>query len=656
MMNRRRRLAIVVAILFALGVFAIDRGAWLIGLVPLAAAIAIVAGFLALVFFPARIPRDAVLEIRLAGRIRDHSPRGFLDQFMGRGFPSLLQLRQALEAAAGDASISAVIVEIAGLEPGLAIGCEIHDLLAALAAAGKRVVAILSGDSATVREYLVASGAGEVVANPDTSLMMLGVAAGSPFLKRALNRLHIEAQTLQWKEYKGAGEMFTREAMSPEVRESIESVVADWQSVLAEKVAASRKLDQPRARQLLAGGFMSARAARESGLIDRLGYAEDIEAELDPGAKGRRFIGVGRYLRHIAYSRRRARARIALVHGLGPVVAGEPPLTGEFLSGPAVAEEISRAARDKNVRAIVFRVDSPGGSAVGSDLVWRAMQEARRRGKPIVVSMGNLAGSGGYYVAMAADAIVAQPVTITGSIGVVYTKFNLRDLLAELGIGIDYAKSDESSDALSASRALTPAELAQVNEMVGELYATFTRKVAEERKLDAERTEELARGRVWSGRAARERGLVDETRRARPRDRDRARKGRPRAESAARVGHAAGVGMAFRIEARPDAGAGTDRNRDGGSGTGSSIGVGSGADRTANPHRRFVALSFPLGFSIGLKALPVKHFLYCNLTGTWYSRACSALDIGRVGREGSLTGERMIPEDSGNSPAAESWV
>jgi protease IV len=509
-LRRQLRLAIVVAVLIALGLLAISHDAWVAGLIALAAGLALIAAFLAFAFFPARIPRDSVLMIRLSGRMREHSIRSPLDQLMGRGFPSLHQLRRALEAARIDASVSTAIVEIAGLEIGLATASEIHDLLSSLRTAGKRVVAILTGDNATVREYLAASGAGEVIANPDLGMMMLGVAAGSFFLKGALAKMHIEAQTLQYKEYKGAAEMFNRDAMSPELRESLEAIVADWQLTLAGKVAAARKIDPERARRLLGEGFISAETARETGLIDRAGYVEDLEAELDPEGRAKRFVSLARYLRRVAYARRPAKARIALIHALGPVVAGEPPFAGEYLSGPVVAAEINRVARDRRVRAIVLRVNSPGGSAVGSDLVWRATLEARRRGKPLVVSMGDVAGSGGYYVAMAADAIVAEPATVTGSIGVVYSKLNLGGLLAELGIRVDYAKSDPISDALSASRALTEAELAQLDKLVGELYATFTKKVADGRKLGPERTEEVARGRVWTGRAARESGLVDD--------------------------------------------------------------------------------------------------------------------------------------------------
>jgi protease IV len=204
------------------------------------------------------------------------------------------------------------------------------------------------------------------------------------------------------------------------------------------------------------------------------------------------------------------RARIALVHASGPVVSGESPATGEHISGVATAAQIERASRDERVKAIVFRVNSPGGSAVGSDLVWRAVREAQGRGKPVVVSMGDVAGSGGYYVAAGADAIVAEPATITGSIGVVYAKFNLGILLGELGVHFDYVKSAPISDAMSFARAMSDAELAQLNETIGHMYSTFTAKVAEGRRLSAEQAEAVAKGRIWSGLAAKERGLVDQ--------------------------------------------------------------------------------------------------------------------------------------------------
>ena len=509
-MTREVRLAIIAAVLVALGAIGLDIGMRVPAVALIMIAAIMVAVYVAFVVRPAMIASEGLLHLRLAGRLREYAVTSPIQYLMGRGLLTLHHLRLALEGAMTDPKLKAVMVEIAGLEVGHATAHELHDLMGRVRSAGKRVIAVIAGDGLTPREYLVACGAGEIVANPEVAVMMLGVSAGSVFLKRALDKLEVQAQVLQWKEYKGIAETLTREEMSPALRESVEAIVGDWQRIMVDSVAESRKLDPERARELLNSGFMTAREACEHGLIDRLGYADDVRAEFDPDGEGKKIVSIQHYLRHLDYAGEVGRrARIALIYGIGPVIAGEAPRAGEFLSGEETARAIVRAAVDERVRAIVFRVNSPGGSAVGSELVWRAVREARRRNKPVVVSMGDVAGSGGYYVAMGADAIVAEPGTVTGSIGVVHANFNLSGLLARLGIKLDFAKSAEVSDALSWSRAMSDAELAQLNRMLGELYGNFTAKVAESRKLDPERAEHLARGRIWSGMAAKAHGLID---------------------------------------------------------------------------------------------------------------------------------------------------
>jgi protease IV len=510
-LSREVRLGIIVAVLCAAGGVACAAGDWKIGIAILGVAAAMVAAFWFAIVRPAQIPHDAVVVIRLAGPIEEDVTRSPLDQIMRRGAQSLDHLRYVLESAATDDEVRAIVVEIAGFGAGLATAHEVHRMLRAAQAGGKRVIALLRGDDAGLREYLVATGAGEIVANPDTMLSLLGVATGSVFLKGAMDKLKIQAQTLQWKEYKGAAETFGRDTMSPALRESMEAIVEDWEKILVEAIASARKLAPERVRELIAAGFVSTKFAVDNKLIDQEGYIEDIRAEFDPEAKRKVFVNLARYRRHAVYTRERGkRARIALVHASGPVVSGEGPATGEFISGVATAAQIDRASRDERVSAIVFRVNSPGGSAVGSDLVWRAVREAQGRGKPVVVSMGDVAGSGGYYVAAGADAIVAEAATITGSIGVVYAKFNLGNLLSELGVHLDYVKSAPISDAMSMARAMTDGELAQLNETIGHMYSAFTAKVAQGRRLSAEQAEAVAKGRVWSGLAAKANGLVDE--------------------------------------------------------------------------------------------------------------------------------------------------
>ncbi|HVN91333.1 MAG TPA: signal peptide peptidase SppA [Candidatus Binataceae bacterium] len=514
-LSREARLGIAVAILVALAAIALDRQWFFTSLILLLASIGLVAAFYAFVARPSRIPADAILTLRLAEGIREDAPRSALEQLRSRGAPTLFHLREALNAAATDPKLKAVLVEIASPGVGLATAMELHDLLRAVVANGKRVTAILSGDNVTLHDYLLACGASEIVANPDSAMLMLGFAAGSMFLKDALAQLGVEAQTLQWKEYKGAAETFSRASMSPQLRESLDALINDSNSVVVERIAASRRIDPARAHELLGSGFISVTSAREAGLLDRAGYLEDLQDELSEGTDEEHadqlFVGLSRFLRHVHYLRdSRGADCIALIHALGPVVAGDAPMAGEFMSGERLSEDLRHAARDSHVRAIVLRVNSPGGSAVGSDLIWRAVRYAQKRGKPVIVSMGDVAASGGYYAAMAADAIVAEPTTITGSIGVVYTKFSVPQLLQRLGVKIEAVKTASIGDALSIARPLTEVELAQLNQTVEQLYMNFTGKVAEGRKLSVEAVEEVARGRVWSGIAAKNRGLVDE--------------------------------------------------------------------------------------------------------------------------------------------------
>src|SRR5277367_7109719 len=300
--SREVRLGIVVAILCAVGAVACAAGDWKIGIAILGVAAAMVAAFWFAIVRPAQIPHDAVLVVRLAGPIEEDVTRSPLDQIMRRGAQSLDHLRYAFESAAIDGSVRAIIVEIAGLGAGLATAHEIHRLMRAAQAGGKRVIALLRGDDAGLREYLVAAGAGEIVANPDTMLSLLGVATGGVFLKNALDKLKIQAQTLQWKEYKGAAETLGRDAMSAAVRESMEAIIADWEKILVEAIGSARKLSPEKARELIAAGFVSAKFAVENKLIDREGYIEDLRSEFDPESKRKVFVNLARYRRHAIFT------------------------------------------------------------------------------------------------------------------------------------------------------------------------------------------------------------------------------------------------------------------------------------------------------------------------------------------------------------------
>ena len=276
------RVAIYCAILLALACisFYFDHNS--LGGTFLVAAIAMAAAFFVFVIRASRIPRDAILTIRLSGALPEEPNRSLIDQIRNRTAPALSQLRYALTEVRRDPAIRALIIEIAGIDNGLATAEELHDLIAQVRESGKRVIAVLDSDFAGERDYLVASAAAEIISNPDTMIAMLGVSAGGVFLKRALEKLHVQVQTLQYKEYKGAAEMFSRESMSAPLRESLEAIIGDWRQMLIERIAHARKLPVEKAAELVGRGFMSAQDARQAGLIDREGYTEDVRAELRP--------------------------------------------------------------------------------------------------------------------------------------------------------------------------------------------------------------------------------------------------------------------------------------------------------------------------------------------------------------------------------------
>lgn len=506
-MFRDTRLIVgLLALVFGLLCFA--DGWRVLGLTILTVAFSLTTLYIALVVWPTRIRKGSVLVIRLTGAIRELGVPPIFQRLAGRVTPSLYELSTVFDFCANDSRVKAVLVELADLNVGLAAAHELGSALRRLSEHGKRTVALLSGDSIGVQEYLIAAGASEIVANPNLTLAMLGVASGSFFLKRALDRLEVQAQVLQWKEYKGVGETFTSDRMSPALRDSLERLVQDWKEVLVECVSKWRGINNDQARGLLEKGFLSASSARSLGLIDRIGHFEDLQRELTDDDK--KFVVVDTYFRRARYfSSLRRGARLALIYGVGPIVTGEVS-AGDFIDGEEMASALEHASKDSSIAAIVLRIDSPGGSAVAADTVWRAIKAARERNKPVIVSMGNVAASGGYYIACAADAVVADPATISGSIGVVYAKFSLGKFLARLGIDFDLVKTAEISDALSIVRALSTQELSQLDSVMGELYNNFTQRVAQARGLSYAQAEEVARGRVWSGLAAKACGLVDE--------------------------------------------------------------------------------------------------------------------------------------------------
>lgn len=455
----------------------------------------------------------------------------------GGGRP--LVLREAVAAihrAADDPRVAGLIARVQ--LPAAAAG-PVQELRAAIAAftAVKPSLAWAETYPGTLSYYL-ASAFGEVWMQPSGTVGLVGFATNALFLRDALGKAGIEAQFVARGEYKSAANLFTQDRYTDAHREADTRLLESLHSQVWQQVADSRKIDYDTVDALADRAPLLRDDAVSSKLVDRIGYrdeayariaelvgAEDISPETGDAddESGPPRLYLSRYARASAprpspampIPGRGAKSTIAVVTVAGPIISGRGgrrvlPFGTSAAGGDTIAAALRDAAADDSVSAIVLRVDSPGGSVTASETIWRAVTKARGRGKPVVASMGAVAASGGYYISTGADAIVANPGTITGSIGVVTGKLIARDLKERLGVGSDAVRTNANADAWSINAPFTPEQHAQVEAEADLFYTDFVQRVAEGRHLSPQAVDEVARGRVWTGADALERGLVDE--------------------------------------------------------------------------------------------------------------------------------------------------
>ncbi|MFC4050791.1 signal peptide peptidase SppA [Actinomadura syzygii] len=464
-----------------------------------------------------------ILELDLTEGIVETAPADPVSAILAMRRTSLRDVLDGLRRARSDARVRALVVKVTG-GAGLALVQELREAVQALRDAGKHTVAWAEtfGESGrgTVPYYL-ATAFDAIYLQPTGEVGLTGIAIEEPFLAGALEKAGVQPRFAKRHEYKTMANTFMEKAYTPEHEESSKRLVASIGEQIADGVAAARGLPADKVRALIDRGPFLAGEALEEDLVDRLGYRDEVYADL------RERFGDEAQLRYVSrYARAHGLASrlpqpgkqdvVALVNGHGPIRLGRSGRGGPFPnSGPAMGSDtvgaaIRAAVKDDRVKAIVFRVNSPGGSAVASDAIWREVVLARRAGKPVIVSMGNVAASGGYYVAMAADTIVAQPGTITGSIGVVAGKAVVNGLLDRVGVNLGAVSEGDHARMSSATKDFSDSEWERVNASLDKIYDDFTSRVADGRGLSRERVHELARGRVWTGADAREHGLVDE--------------------------------------------------------------------------------------------------------------------------------------------------
>lgn len=458
-----------------------------------------------------------VVVLTLHGRLSETGAEG---QPFGGEAASLRKLLRRLRAAQESPKVKKIVLRIGGLETGRAQLAELRNAVRLTRKAGKQVIAHL--DDAGNGEYFLATAADEIVMSDAGTLWFVGVAAQVTFLKGLLDKIGVQAELLHEGKYKGAAEPLTRDRMSDETREAMGALLDDSFAELVTAVSEARKLPEAEVRALVDRAPLTAQAALGARLVDRVAnHRQDTQRLAAKGSinwiygQKKKETGTLRSLMELLkpseLTKPPKEPHVALVYAEGPIIHGPRRkgigATAHVASYPLVAtlEELRESDRAK---AVVLRIDSPGGSALASEVIYQAVLRLAKA-KPVVVSMGDVAASGGYYIAAPASRILAQPGSITGSIGVVGGKFSVAGLFGKVGLATEVLTRGARADLFNLARPWTPEERTVVQAHMAHTYRLFVARVAEGRKLSPAEVEKVAQGRIWSGRAAQKLKLVD---------------------------------------------------------------------------------------------------------------------------------------------------
>ena len=435
----------------------------------------------------------------------------------------LPDLIEGLRRARNDDRVRALVVKVGGGRLGLARMQEIREAVAGFRESGKLSVAWAETFGEFTHgnlPYYLATAFDRIYLQPSGSVGLTGVAVEQLFLHDALAKIGVGFQSAKRYEYKTAADQLTERGFTGPAREAAERLAVSVVEQISAAIAERRGRSVQDARALLDRGPFLADDALAEGLVDALGYRDEVYADVRKEAGADAVLQyVGRYQRaHMLAQRARRlpnpRERfVAVIYATGPIRQGRSsrgPVGGGAMGSDTVAAALRSAASDERVRAVLMRVNSPGGSAVASDTIWREVVRTRGAGKPVVVSMSDVAASGGYYIAMAADVIVALPGTLTGSIGVITGKPVLEEALGRAGITTDSVAEGARATMFAPTHPFTEDEWERINAWLDVIYRDFTQKAAAGRRMPVERMHELARGRVWTGADAAANGLVDE--------------------------------------------------------------------------------------------------------------------------------------------------
>jgi protease-4 len=444
------------------------------------------------------------LAVDLEGSIPEQ-PAADLGSLLERRPPSLRALIESFDRAARDPAVSAVVVKVGMLtDAGWARTQELRAAITRFRASGKPAYAHI--EFCGNKEYYLASACTKIYAVPSAILDVSGLSAEVTFLRGTLDKLGVRAQFEGVGKYKNAPNQFTETGFTAPHREQMEALLDSLFEEYLSAIGKGRGKSRQQVQELIDRGPYDAAGAQRAGLVDELRYRDQVEQDLKDRARTTpaRYLRTGRPFFD-------TRPKIALIYAVGEIIPGASqggPFGGEYAGSDTVAGAFRQARDDKSIRAVVFRVDSPGGFGPAADVMWREVA-ATKKGKPVVVSMGDYAASGGYYVSMGSDLILAQPGTLTGSIGVFSGKFDLRGFYDKIGLSKELIGRGRNAHIYTEYRSWSEAERARVREMNEAFYEDFVRRVSEGRKKGRKEIDDVAQGRVWTGAEAMRHGLVD---------------------------------------------------------------------------------------------------------------------------------------------------
>ena len=462
------------------------------------------------------LPSHILLEADFERSIEEYVAEQPITKVLGGEEPTTRDVVDAIDRASKDDRVTGLVARLGAVPMGLAQIQEIRDAVGRFRAAGKPAFAWAEtfGEFGPGNgSYYLATAFDTIYLQPSGDVGLTGLMYESPFVRGMFDKLDVVPRMDHRYEYKNAMNFYTEKKFTEAHREAMKVLMDSQFSQMVAGVAKGRGLTEPQVRKVFDDGPYLGQQAVDVKLVDGLLYRDEVygKAREKMGKEGK-LLYLEKYLERAGRPHDEG-AKIALIYGVGAVqrgAGGFSPLSGSAMGSDTVAAAFRMARNDRDVKAVVFRVDSPGGSYVASDTIWRETQLTRKAGKPVVVTMGNLAGSGGYFVAMGADKIVAQPGTITASIGVLGGKLLTKGFWEKLGITYDEVHTSDNATMFTGAQDYTPKEWDKFQQWLDRVYTDFTSKVADGRKLPKEKVLDIAKGRIWTGADAQRLGLVDE--------------------------------------------------------------------------------------------------------------------------------------------------